>query len=501
MGMWRLPAAAPGFMCFIQAAVLPANRRQPRANSGGQTRPPVRRSLTSTPRERLSPASIQMLGYTLTHQIKEAVRPYYLRWVYFPFVDGARPDYFRSCWEYPYRRLDEAAELLQGPDSSFEGSDCAVIFYPMNDWHARIQRSQQLARALASLGHPIVYLNPHLGRQFERVRLLDRRHRVSCVEEGILELHVRLPREPVFHHRMLRDAESRTVADAVRQLAETAGWKRAVQIVSLPIWMEASRQLRDHLGWPIVYDCHDHLAGLPNMSPALVGAERDTMGDSDLVLYSSHSLMKDHELSGVRTKSLLLRNAVEGQGTQPSMPHEEAASTRWVAGYVGAIGPWFDTEAVLRAAQSNPEFDFVLAGRVENPEVWRLKELPNVSFLGEVPHTDLRQLLARFRVGLIPFLLNDLTRATNPIKLYEYFSFGLPVVSTRLPEVETFADEVYLCSGPGEFAAQVRRAMLEENEGRRGRRKRIAETETWLARAKALTVAFPEILSLSGSYE
>jgi glycosyltransferase involved in cell wall biosynthesis len=442
-----------------------------------------------------------MSAYTLIQEIKEAVRPYYLRWLYFPCVDGARPDSFRSCWEHPCRSLDEAAELLRGSSSSLEGSDCAIIFYPMNDWHARIQRSQQLARALARIGHPIVYVNPHLGRQFERVRLLDRHHRVCCVEEGILELHVRLPREPVFHHRMLRDAESRTIADAVSRLAGTAGWKRAVQIVSLPIWMEASRQLRDQLGWPIVYDCHDLLAGLPNMSPALAGAERDVMGDSDLVLYSSHSLMKDHELSGVRTKSLLLRNAVEGQWTQPGMPHEEAASTRWVAGYVGAIGPWFDTEAVLRAAQSNPEFDFVLAGRVENPDVWRLKGLPNVSLLGEVPYADLPRLLARFKVGLIPFLLNDLTRATNPIKLYEYFSFGLPVVSTRLPEVEAFADEVYLCSEPGEFASQVRRAMLEEDEDRRRRRKRIAETETWLARAKALTGAFPEILSLSGRYE
>jgi glycosyltransferase involved in cell wall biosynthesis len=453
------------------------------------------------PSERVLPASIQMLRYPLSHQVKEALTPYYLRWLYFTFVDGARPDSFRSCWDRPFRRLDEAAELLKGSNGSFGESDCAVIFYPMNDWHARIQRSQQLARALARLGHPVVYLNPHLGRQFERVRLLDRHHRVSCAEEGILELHVRLPREPVFHHRMLHDTESRVVADAVSRLVETASWKRAVQIVSLPIWMEASRQLRDRFGWPIVYDCHDFLAGLPNMSRALIAAESGVMGDSNLVLYSSHPLMKHHELSGVRARSLLLRNAVEGQWTQPSTPHEEAASTRWVAGYVGAIGPWFDTEAVRRAAQSNPEFDFVLAGRVENPEVWHLKELPNVSLLGEVPHADLPQLLARFKVGLIPFLLNDLTRATNPIKLYEYFSFGLPVVSTRLPEVEAFAQEVYLCSDPAEFAAQVRRAMLEEDEDLRRRRKRIAETETWRARAKALTVAFPEFLSLSGSYE
>jgi glycosyltransferase involved in cell wall biosynthesis len=295
---------------------------------------------------------------------------------------------------------------------------------------------------------------------------------------------------------MLRDTESSMVADAVSRLAATAGWKKVVQIVSLPIWMEAARQVRSHFDWPIVYDCHDLLEGLPGMSGALVAAERGTIGTSDLVLYSSRPLLENHTRSGLRLKSLLLRNAVEAQSPLPAASREKSSAPLSVAGYVGAIGPWFDTEAVLRAANMNPEVDFVLAGRVENPAAWRLKELPNVSLLGEVPHADLRQLLSRFRVGLIPFLRNDLTEATNPIKLYEYFSFGLPVVSTRLPEVENFPDEVYLSSEPDEFASQVRQAMLEDDDDRRQRRMRIAESETWAARAKVLTTAFQEILSL-----
>ena len=40
---------------------------------------------------------------------------------------------------------------------------------------------------------------------------------------------------------------------------------------------------------------------------------------------------------------------------------------------------------------------------------------------------------AGFDVGLIPFVLNELTRNVNPIKLREYLSAGLPVVSSAIP--------------------------------------------------------------------
>lgn len=84
------------------------------------------------------------------------------------------------------------------------------------------------------------------------------------------------------------------------------------------------------------------------------------------------------------------------------------------------------------------------------------------------------------------FLVNDLTLATNPIKLYEYFSVGLPVVSTRLPEVELFGDLVYLADSPGGFSEMSSNAMREQDESLRERRIRTARQESWHARAELL---------------
>ena len=40
-----------------------------------------------------------------------------------------------------------------------------------------------------------------------------------------------------------------------------------------------------------------------------------------------------------------------------------------------------------------------------------------------------------FTVGLIPFKLNELTAAIDPIKYYEYRSLGIPVLSTHFGEM------------------------------------------------------------------
>src|ERR1051325_8718422 len=94
--------------------------------------------------------------------------------------------------------------------------------------------------------------------------------------------------------------------------------------------------------------------------------------------------------------------------------------------------------------------------------------------------------MAQWNAALIPFLRNDLTRATNPIKLYEYLSVGLPVVSTRLPEIERYRDLIYLADTPEEFASQLQRAVEEDGAVLRARRAAFAKRETWAERTQTL---------------
>ena len=359
----------------------------------------------------------------------------------------------------------------------------------MNDWHFRTQRPQQLALALARRGHRCFYVNPHLGRQFPHPVRFSRTPVYGTLAPNIWEIHAGLNAEPVFHHRRLTLGESRNLASQLTQAARDFHFQNLRIVSQFPLWNDCAWQLRRQLQAPVLYDCHDLLSGFSNISPEIIDDEVILFQQADSVVFSAKSLLekKIAEMPWLGEKARLVPNGVDvsrfamaaGGGTATAAP-------RPIAGYAGAIDEWFDWRAVEAAARANPGCDFVLLGRIDNKDALRLGELPNVRLYGEIPYSAVPEYMAQFRIGLIPFHVNELTLATNPIKLFEYFSCGLPVVSSALPEVAAYRDHVYLSHTPAEFAAQVTAALTEDSTERRRWRHDIALGASWENRATDL---------------
>ena len=113
-------------------------------------------------------------------RLKEAVRPYYLRWLYFPLRPRQRPAAFQACWQYPFRKVVGSVRLA---DSSAVLPD--LLFYPMTDWHTRIQRTQHLVRAFAALGFRCIYSTLTLAGSLRLPAVFDRAHRLAELEHNI----------------------------------------------------------------------------------------------------------------------------------------------------------------------------------------------------------------------------------------------------------------------------------------------------------------------------
>jgi glycosyltransferase involved in cell wall biosynthesis len=128
---------------------------------------------------------------------------------------------------------------------------------------------------------------------------------------------------------------------------------------------------------------------------------------------------------------------------------------RPVVGFFGLISPWVDLGILADLSESFPDVAFALIGRVE-VDLAPLAGRPNVHRFGHVPYADLPAYARYFDVGLIPFVQNRLTRAVNPLKLMEYFALGLPVLATRLPELERTTGPLHLAETPAEFRAGLR---------------------------------------------
>ncbi len=96
-------------------------------------------------------------------------------------------------------------------------------------------------------------------------------------------------------------------------------------------------------------------------------------------------------------------------------------------------------------------------------------------------------------MGIIPFVVNALTVNVNPIKLREYLAAGLPVVSTRLPEIEPYGEVVHLASSESEFIEGIEKALQETGPDWVARRQKAVAGETWQARVEEISRLVEEI--------
>jgi glycosyltransferase involved in cell wall biosynthesis len=129
-----------------------------------------------------------------------------------------------------------------------------------------------------------------------------------------------------------------------------------------------------------------------------------------------------------------------------------------------------------------PEVVFAFVGPVDPwVDFGALKRLPNVRFLGRKEYREVPAYVAACRVCWIPFAGGRIVQNTNPIKLYEYFALGKPVVSTPMPEVESYRQEglVYIGGSPRELVTAIRQGLSEGESPAAQRRIEVAREHDW----------------------
>lgn len=353
-----------------------------------------------------------------------------------------------------------------------------ILYLPAVSWTYRFQRPQHLAVALARAGHPVLYVDGFL-----RSRILPSRHLLHA-RGGLHVLRMRVPGRPDPYREPLDRRAAVRMAGTI--LAGLRGERPLMVFVQLPFWAELGRELARRLGVPLVYDRIDLHAGFPGVPESIGKAEERLMREADLVCATAGLLAEGPRDLNARVQ--LLRNGVDLGAFPEPAPQRRDGIIR--IGYVGALGPWFDAEAVGQAARALPDWRFRLAGRVEDPRVAALSSLPNLGTVGEIPFAEVAAFLSDLDVALVPFRDLPLTRAVDPVKLYEALAMGLPVVARRLPETERWSEPlVYLYDDPESFVRQLQRAVERRNPELARERRRAAEGESWDRRAAELLQA------------
>jgi|GEM_PF-2749163 len=367
-----------------------------------------------------------------------------------------------------------------------------VIFFPVIDWDLRFQRPQHLACGLAENGHRVFYLRTtfRANAEFPLVRLL---------KENIYEVELPYSR-PVNVYREQMDAVLVEKACAALDfLRREWNMPEVVCIVQLPFWTPLVQELKKKYGWKIVYDCLDRHDGFSTNGAVMLAQEEKLARLADLVVTTSQRLRE--EKKELNQNCLLIRNAADfahfatffGQ-----VPLSLQGLAKPVIGYFGAISEWFDGELIEYLAQKRPGYSFVLIGSTYGADIQNLAVLPNVYLFGELPYQKLPGYLHTFDVCLIPFKVNPLTEATDPVKFYEYLSAGKPVVSVPLPELLPYQAEglVRLENTAEGFLEAIEAALAENTPEKMERRRHFARRNNWAIRIAALKEAVKKTFPL-----
>lgn len=176
----------------------------------------------------------------------------------------------------------------------------------------------------------------------------------------------------------------------------------------------------------------------------------------------------------------------EARSKEGGVPPELKGLPRPVIGYIGVLRDWFDYDLVGALARAMPEASFVMVGPLDfGFRVESLKGIPNLLWPGRREYRDMPRYVNEFDVCLIPFVGTKVSETTNPVKVFEYFALGKPVVASPMHELLPFerAGLLRIASGERGFLDGIRAGLAEKGHDTAERRKVVARAHSWNALA------------------
>lgn len=359
-----------------------------------------------------------------------------------------------------------------------------LLYIPGSRWDDVRGTDYRLAMALA-VHVPVLWIDPPLPLHLATRRgagLGRRTVELTEVAPGITR--VRSLSVPGFSRWVLSAVAGILLGRAIRTALRQRQLRPFATILSSPI----SSFPVGVGGAKVLYVTDDWVAGagLMNLSRRFVHRKlRQNLRTADVcATVSPHLASVLEETPGAAAPVLVIPNGCD-------LPDREDHGTprRRNAGLIGQLNERLDMQ-LLEAVQDTGIPLLVIGPRTErDAETGRRLDAfltaPNVTWLGELPATELAPHLAEIGVGLTPYADTAFNRSSFPLKTLEYLAAGMPVVASDLPAVRWLDTElVAIGASPVEFADQVRRILDSPEEAGMGHLRRdVASLHTWHVRA------------------
>lgn len=289
---------------------------------------------------------------------------------------------------------------------------------------------------------------------------------------------------PYNQFDMVRSINRYHMTNCINKLTRKKSTKYRIMLTTWPFLGDLIGNLGEDLS---VYYRVDDFSEFPGVHKDLIlRLEEEIIDKSDMIVGSAENLIDcvdENKMSKYLPHGVDYEHFSQPMQERPVDEYLNIPSPK--IGFFGLLNSWLDLEIVWKVAQKRQEWSFVFLGPSQLPE----NDLPksnNIHYWGAVDYELLPMYASMFECALIPFKINKLTAAVNPLKLMEYLALGLPVISTPLPEVLKHKEHVYIAADPASFENAIHRALAENDKKKENERKQVAQNHSWNAHSQKL---------------
>ncbi|PWX64134.1 glycosyltransferase [Clostridium perfringens] len=261
-------------------------------------------------------------------------------------------------------------------------------------------------------------------------------------------------------------------------------------------------------GFKVIYDFVDELSSEIsgyNITSKMIEDHEKLLRDKENVLVvSTAKKLKDiaNKFRGENENNILAPNAVNledfknhgneiGEKIQPIVNKRKP-----IIGYYGALAKWFDYKLIEQLAKEREDYEIVLIGMDYDGsyDQSNLKDYSNISYLGMSDYKDLINYSRYFDVCIVPFIKNDITDSTSPLKIFEYMALEKPIVTTDINECKNY-ESCLISKDYDEFIRNIDKALKLEVDNKEyfNILRREAEENTWDNRAELIKEAIKNL--------
>ena len=248
----------------------------------------------------------------------------------------------------------------------------------------------------------------------------------------------------------------------------------------IPKWFKG-KVVYDKMDDHIALECND------DSKKDIMKYEKSLINNSDLILYSSKFLMDSTKINNeLKQKIKLVRNGFGGEvigftKEEQTYPLEIKHQKKIKIGYIGTIAEWFDLELIHSTLKKFNNIEFHLIGpcRLQNQN-----NVEGVYFHSTIEHEMLYEYIKDYDYMIMPFLINDIVKAVDPVKLYEYINFNKNIISVKYDEILRFEPFVYFYDSKKEFDVLMEKVIDQQLPKKYSSedRKEFLNDNSWAAR-------------------